>query len=84
MTTTPSRYGHPGPHAGRPRADLVDDVDEVVVDRIVSGVPVATSTPAERRAAIAQLAAHGLNELQIARRTGFTSRTVHRHLSGRR
>lgn len=52
------------------------DVDEVVVDRLAAQQPVASATIAERREAVAKLHAAGVNDRQIAARTGLAARTV--------
>lgn len=51
------------------------DVDEMAVERAVAGDPVDL-TVAERREVVRRLHAQGFNDVQIARRAGFTDRTA--------
>lgn len=56
----------------------VDDIDEVVVQRLINGIPV-TATPAERRSAAEHLARRTtLTANAIAQRVGVGYRTVER------
>lgn len=54
------------------------EVDDVVVERLVSGDPPARVTRAERQAAIAYLSSKGLGTEAISQRTGCSPRTVQR------
>lgn len=51
-------------------------LDEVAVLRLIDGRPPAHTTPAERRAAVAYLTAHGRSAAWIAERIGVTERSV--------
>lgn len=60
-----------------------DDIDEVAVQRAVAGDPAGRLTPAERRAAVAQLRPR-LSGNRIARQLGVTPRTVWRDVAALR
>jgi hypothetical protein len=57
-----------------------DDVDPVVVQRAVAGDPPGRLSPAERRAAVAQLRPR-LSGVRIAHQLGVTDRTIWRDLA---
>jgi DNA-binding NarL/FixJ family response regulator len=57
--------------------DYHRQVDDVAVDRLISGSRVRT-TRAERQAAVTYLTGHGLSARQIANRTRMSARTVQR------
>lgn len=57
-----------------------DDVDEVVVERLIAGTHTGPSRPAERRAAILALRASGVSVKQTAIRLGLNEQTVWRKL----
>lgn len=54
------------------------DIDEIVVERLTAGAPVATATRAERNAAVHMLLARGVGRNEIARRVGMSNRQVER------
>jgi hypothetical protein len=60
-----------------------DDVDPVAVQRAVAGDPPGRLTPAERRAAVAQLRPR-LSGVRIAKQLGVTDRTIWRDLAALR
>ena len=55
-----------------------DDVDDVVVSRLVDGVPVAGATPLERACAAVALRRRGRSLNEIARQVGTSQRQVSR------
>jgi hypothetical protein len=59
---------------------LANDIDTVIVDRLVAGQPVASYTTYERREAVRRLAATGIPRKVIARRLSLDSRQVYRDL----
>ena len=59
-------------HRRRARTEINQDN----VDRMCTGQPVTNTTPAENRAAVARLREFGMNDRQIAARTGLHNRTV--------
>jgi transposase-like protein len=54
------------------------DIDDVAVERLTTGDPVATATRAERRAAVHILLDRGVSQNETARRVGMSSRQVAR------
>ena len=69
--------------AGCAAADRFGDVDEVVVERLIHGIPVR-STMAERREAVRALRARGLAASVIADRMCTSARQVERYLAADR
>ena len=63
--------------AYRERAARQAELDDIAVERLLAGSPVA-ATRAERQAAVAYLTGHGLSARAIAERTGMSSRTAQR------
>lgn len=55
-----------------------DEVDEVAVQRLISGQPPAHTTRAERQLAVRQLLTHRMTNRAIAERLHVTRRTVER------
>jgi len=55
-----------------------DEVDEVAVQRLISGQPPAHTTRAERQLAVRQLLTHRMTNREIAERLHLAQRTVER------
>lgn len=71
-----TQYGTYRPQRMTPLCVQPDEVDEMVIERLIAGDPPAGATTAERQYAAEILTRRGLSARQIAERMGLSARTV--------
>ncbi|WP_353650088.1 hypothetical protein ABLG96_03810 [Nakamurella sp. A5-74] len=75
MKTFPDHWEPPPDGVDRGR---VVDIDEVVIDRLIAGIPVRSNVP-ERKAAVQILTLRGWSAMRIGQQLGCAQRTVVRY-----